>query len=113
MSVCIIRSSKTHATCRSSLKPAAAWREALPLLHLNMVYGALAYLDAPNHERDFASGWDVWPLLDEYWRALRSDPDFDVYGALDEVSAEVQAIFDELGSFEHNNYSDDPAVCAG
>jgi multiple sugar transport system substrate-binding protein len=73
----------------------ATWLEAFPYLDLNVVYGALEYLDAPNHEGYMPSFASAWDALEVYWGSLRSDPELDVDAGLDAVNAEVQAIFDE------------------
>ncbi|NDJ75201.1 MAG: extracellular solute-binding protein [Chloroflexi bacterium] len=73
----------------------AFWLEAFPQLDLNVVYEALEYLDAPNHEGYMPNFAQAWDALELYWGSLRSDPDFDVEGELDAVNAEVQALFDE------------------
>jgi multiple sugar transport system substrate-binding protein len=76
----------------------AFWLEAFPFLNLDVVYGAVEYLDAPNHEGympNFARAWDA---LEAYWAEVRSNPDLDVDAGLDAVNAEVQAIFDEAAA---------------
>lgn len=73
----------------------AAILEVFPFLNLDVIYGALAYQDVPNHERDFTRDVRMQMTLQVYWDALRTDPDFDVYGELDAINAEIQVIFEE------------------
>jgi multiple sugar transport system substrate-binding protein len=72
----------------------AFWLEAFPNLNLDVVYGALEYLDAPNHEGYMPNYARAWDALEVYWNSLRSDPEMDVNAALDALNAEVQTIFD-------------------
>ena len=73
----------------------ATWLEAFPALNLDVVYSALEYLDAPNHEGYMPNYARSWDALEVYWNALRSNPDIDVLAELDALNAEVQALFDE------------------
>ncbi|MBN1679082.1 MAG: extracellular solute-binding protein [Anaerolineae bacterium] len=73
----------------------AEWLEIFPELDLDVVYGALEYLDAPNHEGYMPNYARAWDALELFWNNLRTDPDMDVEASLNEVNAEVQALFDE------------------
>ncbi|NLX08199.1 MAG: extracellular solute-binding protein [Chloroflexi bacterium] len=70
------------------------WLEAFPQLNLDVVYSALEYLDAPNHEGYMPNYARAWDALEQYWNNLRSNADMDVLADLDAVNAEVQALFD-------------------
>ena len=72
----------------------ATWLEAFPQLNLDVVYTALEYLDAPNHEGYMPNYARSWDALEQYWNNLRSNADMDVIAELDAVNAEVQALFD-------------------
>ncbi|WP_162909636.1 extracellular solute-binding protein [Aggregatilinea lenta] len=82
----------------------ATWLEAFPQLNLDVVYGALEYLDAPNHEGYMPNYARAWDALEQYWNNLRSQPDFDAIGELDAVNAQVQELFDEALSGEATDY---------
>lgn len=73
----------------------ATWLDAFPQLNLDVVYGAVEYLDAPNHEGFMPNYARAWDALEVYWNALRADPEMDVLAGLDALNAEVQTIFDE------------------
>lgn len=73
----------------------ATWLEAFPQLNIDVIYDAVEYLDAPNHEGYMPNYARAWDALEVYWNALRSTPDMDVIAELDAVNAEVQALFDE------------------
>lgn len=71
------------------------WLEAFPFLNIDVVYEAMLYVDAPNHEGympNFARAWDA---LENYWGIVRQDPELDVEASLGELNAEIQVIFDE------------------
>lgn len=76
----------------------AYWLERFPFLNLDVVYGAVEYLDAPNHEGYMPNYARAWDALEAYWAEVRSNADLDVDAGLDAVNAEVQAIFDEAAA---------------
>ncbi len=76
------------------------WLEAFPFLNLDVVYGALEYLDAPNHEGFMPNYARAWDALEAFWQVVRSDPAVDTDAGLDALNAEVQGIFDEAAAAE-------------
>ncbi|HEX3054148.1 MAG TPA: extracellular solute-binding protein [Aggregatilineaceae bacterium] len=72
----------------------ATWLEAFPQLNLDVVYGALEYLDAPNHEGYMPNYARAWDALELFWNTLRSDETVDCQAGLEALNTEVQAIFD-------------------
>lgn len=76
----------------------ATWLDAFPQLNIDVVYGALEYLDAPNHEGYMPNYARAWDALETYWNALRADAEMDPIAALDELNTQVQAIFDEAAA---------------
>jgi len=88
----------------------ATWLEAFPQLNLDVVYSALEYLDAPNHEGYMPNYARAWDALEQYWNNLRSQPDMDVLAELDAVNAEVQALFDADLAGEATEYVPDAAA---
>jgi multiple sugar transport system substrate-binding protein len=73
----------------------AAMLDLFPELDFDVIYGALDYLDAPNHEGYMPNYARAWDTLDNFWAAIRSDPELDCQSGLDALNAEEQAIFDE------------------
>jgi multiple sugar transport system substrate-binding protein len=76
----------------------ATWLNAFPQLNLDVVYGAVEYLDAPNHEGFMPNYARAWDALEVYWNALRADPEMDAVAELENLNVEVQGIFDEAAA---------------
>jgi len=81
---------------RSSAR--SAWetqtKTDFPSLDLNVVYGAVKYLDNPNSEAPMPSYNQAFDALTQFISTLDSTPDFDVATELNKLNTQMQAIFD-------------------
>jgi multiple sugar transport system substrate-binding protein len=73
----------------------AAMLDLFPQLDFDVIYSALNYLDAPNHEGYMPNYAKAWDTLERFWGDLRADPGLDCQSALDNLNSEVQIIFNE------------------
>ena len=69
-------------------------KDAFPALDLNIVYGAVKYLDVPNSEAPMPNYNQAFDLTTQFWQSLDSDPNLDVKAALDKLNTQEQAVFD-------------------
>lgn len=64
----------------------------------DVIMAALAYPDNPNHEEGMPSFLEASARYGEFTATADNDPDYDVDAGLDELQADLQAIFDAAGS---------------
>lgn len=64
----------------------------------DVVVAGLGYPDSPNHEEAMPSFLEASARYDEYTQVADNDPDFDVDAGLDQLQADLQAIFDEASN---------------
>ncbi len=80
------------------LSARADWEKAIkdkfPSLDLNVVYGAIKYLDIPNSEAPMPNYNQAFDLTKQFITQLDSDPNMDVKAELDKMNTQMQAIFD-------------------
>jgi multiple sugar transport system substrate-binding protein len=65
-----------------------------PDLDLNIVYGAIKYLDNPNSEAPMPNYSQAFDTFSQFFSALDSDPTLDVAAGLDKLNTQMQAVFD-------------------
>jgi multiple sugar transport system substrate-binding protein len=80
------------------LSARSAWeneiKSTFPDLDLNVVYGAIPYLDVINSEAPMPNYNQAWDATNQFFSALDSDASLDVKAALDKFNTQEQAIFD-------------------
>jgi multiple sugar transport system substrate-binding protein len=76
----------------------SAWETQIktdyPLLDLNVVYGAIPYLDVPNSEAAMPNYNQAFDTFSAFFSALDTDPNLDVPSELDKLNTQMQAVFD-------------------
>src|SRR5258708_26734780 len=65
-----------------------------PNLDLNVVYGAIKYLDTPNYDAIMPNYNQAFDYTQTFWTAVASTPDMHVKAELDKFNTQMQAIFD-------------------
>ncbi len=69
-------------------------KATFPDLDLNVVYGAIKYLDTPNYDAFMPNYNQAFDQTNQFWTAVASDPNMDVKTELDKLNTQMQAIFD-------------------